>query len=69
LDYKAAALPTTAFINRSFYGLGVDPATNIIYGADAGFFSANGKVIRFNPNGTALDSFQVAVGPTNFLFR
>jgi YVTN family beta-propeller protein len=69
LDYKATALPPTAFINRSFYGLGVDPATNIIYGADAGFFSANGKVIRFNPNGTALDSFQVAVGPTNFLFR
>ncbi|MGV3586160.1 MAG: YncE family protein [Adhaeribacter sp.] len=68
-DIAATALPTNALLNRNFYGLGVDPATDLIYGADAGFFTANGKVVRFNPNGTPLDSFQVAIGPNSFLFR
>jgi YVTN family beta-propeller protein len=69
LDITATALPANAFINRNFYGLGVDPTTNVIYGGDAGFFSANGKVVRYNPSGTVLDSFQVAVGPNGFIFR
>lgn len=69
LDITATALPTNALINRNFYGLGVDPATNLIYGADAGFFTSNGKVVRYNPNGSTLDSFQVGIGPNSFLFR
>ncbi len=68
-DIAATALPANALLNRNFYGLGVDPATDLIYGADAGFFTSNGKVVRFNPNGTPLDSFQVAIGPNSFLFR
>ncbi len=68
-DITAAALPTTALLNRSFYGLGVDPADNVLYGADAGSFSANGKVVRFNSNGAPLDSFAVNIGPSEFLFR
>ncbi|GEO02528.1 hypothetical protein AAE02nite_01920 [Adhaeribacter aerolatus] len=68
-DIAATALPATALINRNFYGLGVDPATDMIYGADAGFFTANGKVIRYSPGGAAQDSFQVGIGPNSFLFR
>jgi YVTN family beta-propeller protein len=68
-DITATTLPATAFLNRNFYGLGVDPADNLLYGADAGSFTASGKVVRFNPSGAALDSFTVNIGPSEFLFR
>jgi len=68
-DITATTLPATALINRSFYGLGVEPGTNIIYGADAGSFTANGKAIRYNANGIAMDSFATAVGPNGFVFK
>ncbi|WP_051359879.1 YncE family protein [Adhaeribacter aquaticus] len=69
LDITATSLPTTAFINRNFYGLGVDPNTNIIYGALAGSFTADSKAIRYNTNGTAIDSFATAIGPNGFIFK
>ncbi|MDQ3289703.1 MAG: hypothetical protein M3Q05_00280, partial [Bacteroidota bacterium] len=68
-DISSGTLTTTALLNRNFYGIGVDPSDNLIYGADAGAFSANGKVIRFNPNGSPVDSFTVSIGPSEFLFR
>ena len=67
-----AALPSTPLVDRGtkgFYGLGVDPQENIIYGAYAPDFSSEGKVIRYNPGGAAIDSFNVSVGPNGFLFK
>ncbi|MEO0312496.1 MAG: hypothetical protein RIQ89_2153 [Bacteroidota bacterium] len=64
----AVALPSTAFIERAFYGLSVDPYSNNIYGADARGFVGNGWVIRYSGNGAILDSFQVGIGPNNFEF-
>jgi YVTN family beta-propeller protein len=65
----ATALPANALINRSFYGLGYDPTENLIYGADAGNFSAQGKVIRYNTSGVAVDSVQAGIVPNGFCFR
>jgi YVTN family beta-propeller protein len=63
-------LKSTPLINRSFYGLGIDPKEGIIYGADAGGFTSNGKVVRFNPStGLAIDSITVGIGPNSFIFR
>ena len=68
-DISATSLTATPFINRNFYGIGVDPADNLIYGADAGGFAAGGKVVRFNSNGAAVDSFTVNIGPSEFVFK
>ncbi|QMU30323.1 YncE family protein [Adhaeribacter radiodurans] len=68
-DIAAATLTTTAFLNRNFYGIDVDPSDNLIYGADAGTFTANGKVVRFNPSGSAVDSFTVSILPSEFIFK
>jgi hypothetical protein len=57
-----------AIINRYFYGLGVDPKTNIIYAADAKDNSSNGQVIRYTPAGIAIDSFGVGILPNGFVF-
>ncbi len=68
-DITATTLAITPFLNRSFYGIGVDPENNSFYGGDAGGFTAAGKVVRFNPNGAAVDSFTVSIGPSEFVFR
>lgn len=66
---SASSLNTTATINRNFYGLGIDPSNDYFYGSDAGDFSSNGKVIRYNTTGVAVDSFTVGVIPGNFCFK
>ena len=69
MGINETALPATALINRFFYGLGIDPETQNIYGADAGTFDSNGKVIRYTPTGQVIDSFNVGVIPNDFYFR
>ena len=56
-------------INRSFYGLGVDQATNIIYGGDAKDFNRGGTVMRYRATGAVLDSAKVGVAPNGFYFK
>jgi DNA-binding beta-propeller fold protein YncE len=63
------ALNTTPIVRRGFYGLGFDPQANLLYAADAGNFVSNGKVIRYNPNGSAVDSMTVGIAPSGFYFR
>lgn len=71
--YKQSAASTTLdntkIIHRDFYGLGIDPVSNKIYGADAGNFSQAGKVLRYDLSGTVIDSFTVAVSPNGFYFN
>jgi len=66
---SASTLSTVALINRNFYGLGIDPTNDYFYGADAGNFSSNGKVIRYNASGVVVDSFAVGVIPGYFCFK
>ena len=56
-------------INRSFYGLGVEPTTGIIYGADARDGLTNGLVRRYQPNGARIDSVSVGLLPNGFYFK
>ncbi|RYU84417.1 YncE family protein [Hymenobacter persicinus] len=60
-------LPTTPLIRRGFYGLGIDPKDNTIYGAVAPYSTA-GKFVRFQTSGTAIDSFTVNLLPNGFVF-
>ncbi len=68
-EISANSLSATGVINRSFYGLGIDPGSDIIYGADAGNFSSSGKVIRYQSNGTVIDSMNVGIIPNGFFFK
>ena len=65
----ANALNGTALLNRSFYGFGIDPVTGVLYGGNAGNFTTEGWVIRFQPDGSKIDSFQVGIAPNWFSFR
>lgn len=67
--HSSSTLTATAIINRSFYGLGIDPTNDYFYASDAGNFSSDGKVIRYNAAGVVLDSFAVGIIPGNFCFK
>ncbi|GAB3861512.1 hypothetical protein GCM10028822_41100 [Hymenobacter terrigena] len=67
LDKAATALPATPLIRRNFYGLGIDPQDNTIYGGTG--FTGSDKVIRYTVAGVPIDSFSVVTGPNGFVFR
>lgn len=68
MQISATVLPVAPLIARSFYALGYDSATHLIYGSDAGNFNSNGYVIRYEESGALIDSFMVGIGPGNFVF-
>jgi len=68
----ASNLPTSALIPRGamyLYGLGIDPKSGIIYIGDANNFTADGKVYRYQPDGTFINSFTAGFGPNGFYFN
>ncbi|ALJ01403.1 YncE family protein [Rufibacter tibetensis] len=65
---SASTVPTTAIINRSPYGLGIDPETNLLY-LGVGGYTSNGWAVRYQTTGTPVDSFQVRILPNGFSFR
>ncbi len=68
MEINAATLPGAALINREFYGLGINPSNENIYGS-IGSFSANSYVLQYKNNGALVDSTQVGIGPNGFVFN
>jgi YVTN family beta-propeller protein len=66
-DIAATTLPTTALINKSFYGLGC--ANGYVYGTDAVDFTQSGWSFKYSDNGTVVDSVQVGVIPGGYCFN
>jgi len=55
--------------SRNLYGLGVDPTTGNIYVSDAIDYVQKGKVYRYHPDGSLIDSFTAGVIPGGFYFQ
>lgn len=71
LDITATALPSAPLIpqdGRLFHGLGIDPASGNIYVSDAIDYVQHGKVYRYSPEGTLIDSFSTGIIPSGFCF-
>ena len=66
---SASSLENNLVVNRNFYSIGIDPASQIIYAGDAGNYSSEGKVIRYTINGTKIDSLNVGVIPGAYYFK
>jgi hypothetical protein len=52
-----------------FYGIGIDPKTDILYVADAKAFAGSGTVFTYTTSGTALSSYASGPGPNGFVFE
>jgi YVTN family beta-propeller protein len=61
-------LPSTPLIRRSFYGFDIDPTNGQLYGTDALNYASPGRLIRYQPDGTKLDSATVQVSPNGVVF-
>ncbi|ALW84613.1 hypothetical protein AUC43_05645 [Hymenobacter sedentarius] len=68
MSTAATALPTAPFIRRSFSGFAIDPRDNTVFGGISPSYNSNGRFIRYQASGAAIDSFDVKVGPNGFLF-
>lgn len=62
-------LNTQPKITREFYNAVIDPTTGMFYGADIGFGTSGGWIIRYSPNYARLDSFQVGIFPDEMFFN
>ena len=68
MSIGATALPAAPFIRRNFTGFAIDPRDNTVFGGISPSYNSNGRFIRYQATGAAIDSFEVKVGPNGFLF-
>ncbi|MBS0000401.1 MAG: hypothetical protein KFF73_15575 [Cyclobacteriaceae bacterium] len=62
-------LPEEVVSGSNWYGIGIDPQSDVLYIADAAGFQSNGSVLRYDPAGNLIDQFDVGRGPRDFVFR
>lgn len=69
LNTSAESLPTVPLISGSnFYGIGYHAGEDLLYIADSRAFATSGKVWRYRADGSEINGFDVATGPSGFLF-
>ncbi len=72
MTINSTSLPTASFIaqgSNNFYGLGIDPASSIIYVADAVDYVQRGVIYRYRPDGTLINTFLAGIIPGDFYFK
>lgn len=72
MPINTTQLPQNALIpegNKNFYGLGIEPYTGTIYVADAIDYVQKGKIYRYTPNGTLINTFLAGIIPGDFYFE
>ena len=67
MDINATALPTQKFIDKTFYGIDVNPVNENIWFCDATYGQA-GSVIVYNKDGKEEKSFAVGIMPNSTSF-
>jgi len=72
-DVSATSAPASALITEStatsFYGIGIDPRTKLLYVADDRGFAGAGTVFRYELSGQTVDNFAAGIGPNSFAFH
>lgn len=69
MDIDATTLPTTPLINRSFYGIDIDPINDNIWVCNVNSYSSASDVIVYSKDGTELQGYIVGVIPNSSLFN
>jgi YVTN family beta-propeller protein len=69
LATDASQLSSQPFINKSYYGLAVDPITDNVIGTLAPTFSAAGKIEVYGSDGMLKNSYDVGIAPNGCAFK
>jgi YVTN family beta-propeller protein len=65
----ATTLPTSPFLEKSYYGFTVDPFNGNLIGALAPNFSSAGSIEVMDANGAVLNTHTVGIGPNGVAFK
>ncbi len=68
-DINATSFNTTPFIQKYFWGIGVDPETDNLWGTDPKNFFVPGDVYLYDDSGEQVDIFGGDIMPEKFLFQ
>ena len=66
---SATTLPTTPFVDKMFYGIGMDTFTQQLIGCEAPTFSSPGKIYFYDDKGTLLKSMEVGIAPNGITVK
>ncbi len=69
LPIEATTASGSQVLARSFNALGIDPQTKRIYGSVIPSQAQAGYVLRYEENGTLIDSVKAEIAPSGFYFR
>jgi DNA-binding beta-propeller fold protein YncE len=61
------SLTAAPIFAQNAYGLGLDPAQNLLYCLDAKDFSSAGEVLVYKTDGTRIETFRAGVAPSEVL--
>ena len=68
MDYKATELPTEKFLDKTFYGIDVNPENGNIWCCNATYGQA-GEVVIYDEDAQELKSFAVGIMPNSTNFK
>ena len=68
LSAELPALPSSAFISGTFYGLEVNPSDDNIFVFESSFTGA-GKMVIYNDEGSEIKNFTVGIAPNGAVFN
>lgn len=68
MDYKATALPTEKFLDKTFYGIDVNPENGNLWCCNATFGQA-GEVVVYDEDALEIKSFAVGIMPNSTIFK
>lgn len=69
MSTTSSDLPSSPWVDGSFYGLGVDPSSGDVYASNAKDFASNGEVKVYSDNGQLSHTFAAGIIPGNFTFK
>ncbi|GAA0891269.1 hypothetical protein GCM10009122_09480 [Fulvivirga kasyanovii] len=69
MSIDATELPASPFIDKSFYGLSVDPSTDNVIGTEAPNYSSAGTVYRYDNTGKLIDQYTAGIAPNGCAFK
>lgn len=68
INLNTVQLQGDSFTSRSFNAIAYSPDEQLIYVAQSQGFTQPGQALRYNLQGTAIDSFSVGIAPNGFRF-
>ena len=69
MNIQDITAPQTPLIDKTFYGIEVDPASGYIYGFYSNGFESSGYMFRYDQVGNIIDSTLVGIAPNGAIFN